>query len=282
MNGKELSFQRGDTIIRSRVHDTGIDIPHYCWHPGLSIAANCRMCLVAHHERATDGSFPVLNWDEKKKGSLCQATKPKLQPACQIEVQPKTWRSAPRALKSDNALQAHKRRCKSFLLLNHPVDCPICDQAGECKLQDYWLDHAKQKLKRKRTEPVHKAQGRTFRPDDCVRRRALRHVHALHSFLRRGGRGPRCSICASAATRNEIVLSSGTRARQQVHAYDRARLSCRCTHKLGTFVSKRVFGSCKSSARTFCTGCATGCNTFTSISILATVKSCRLRPARQR
>ena len=52
---------------------------------------------------------------------------------------------------------------QEFLLLNHPVDCPICDQAGECKLQDYWLEH-QQTQKRMRDEPVHKPKGVVFGP----------------------------------------------------------------------------------------------------------------------
>lgn len=88
----------------------GIEIPHYCYHPKLSIAANCRMCLVE-----------VSN-------------APRLVPACQ-------------AVAADNLgvktttprVKEEQRAVLEFLLLNHPVDCAICDQAGECKLQDFYM-----------------------------------------------------------------------------------------------------------------------------------------------
>ena len=102
-------------------------------------------------------ALPTLQWDEKKK-EWVPGTKPKLQPACQVVVTEgmEVFAKSPEALKAQESTQ-------EFLLLNHPVDCPICDQAGECKLQDYWLTSQK-KLKRKRTEPVHKPKGVRFGP----------------------------------------------------------------------------------------------------------------------
>src|SRR5690606_28825047 len=79
--GREIPFEAGDTVIRAAWRQ-GIEIPHYCWHPGLSIAANCRMCLV----EITSGrrmDMPILRWDEQKKDYVPD-TKPKLQPACQM------------------------------------------------------------------------------------------------------------------------------------------------------------------------------------------------------
>src|SRR6188508_3203567 len=155
LDGQEIPIEPGDTIIRAAWRQ-GIEIPHYCWHPGLSVAANCRMCLV---EVKSDRPvmMPVLKWDEQQK-KYVNATKPKLVPACQQqavagqEVFSKSSEAA--------AAQAH---VQEFLLLNHPVDCPICDQAGECKLQDYWLTN-QGTLKRKDTEPVHKPKAVRFGP----------------------------------------------------------------------------------------------------------------------
>jgi NADH-quinone oxidoreductase subunit G len=84
----------------------GTYIPHFCYHKKLSIAANCRMCLV-----------------EVEKA-------PKPLPACATPVTGMIVRSA-----SDKAVQAQKS-VMEFLLINHPLDCPICDQGGECQLQD--------------------------------------------------------------------------------------------------------------------------------------------------
>src|SRR5580765_1555197 len=83
IDGREIPFEQGDTIIRA-AHRHGIDIPHYCWHPGLSVAANCRMCLV---EVLPPPGRPaleldILRWDAEKNDYV-PAQKPKLQPACQ-------------------------------------------------------------------------------------------------------------------------------------------------------------------------------------------------------
>jgi len=133
IDGREIPFETGDTVIRA-AHRAGIDIPHYCWHPGLSIAANCRMCLV---EVAPPPGRPamqldILRWDEGKQDYV-PATKPKLLPACQQACAPNMEvlsESSPHVAEARAAVQ-------ELLLLNHPVDCPICDQAGECRLQDY-------------------------------------------------------------------------------------------------------------------------------------------------
>ncbi|HXN41788.1 MAG TPA: 2Fe-2S iron-sulfur cluster-binding protein, partial [Myxococcaceae bacterium] len=87
----------------------GADIPYYCYHPRLSIAANCRMCLVE------------------------VSSSPKLVPACQTPL------SEGLAVKTNTGVvKDSQRSVLEFILLNHPVDCAICDQAGECKLQDYY------------------------------------------------------------------------------------------------------------------------------------------------
>src|SRR6478609_11364401 len=83
IDGREIPFEPGDTIIRA-AHRAGIDIPHYCWHPGLSVAANCRMCLVelAPPPGRAALMLDVLRYDEKT-GEYVKARKPKLVPACQ-------------------------------------------------------------------------------------------------------------------------------------------------------------------------------------------------------
>ena len=113
MDGRELEAEPGQTIIEAASR-AGIDIPHYCWHPRLSIAANCRMCLV-----------------EVEKA-------PKLLPACEVAVRDGmvVHSQSPKVLEARGAVM-------EFMLINHPIDCPICDQAGECKLQDYYMAHDK-------------------------------------------------------------------------------------------------------------------------------------------
>ncbi len=159
LDGKEIPFQPGETIITA-AWKQGIEIPHYCWHPGLSVAANCRMCLVeivpGPNQRAM--LLDILEWDAAAH-DYTPVRKPKLQPACQIQA------AEGMEVRSDSSehVRTARKDVQEFLLLNHPVDCPICDQSGECKLQDYWLEHG-QYHKRRRDEPVHKPKGVVFGP----------------------------------------------------------------------------------------------------------------------
>ncbi len=111
LDGKEIEFKQGQTIIQA-AKDNGIIIPHFCWHESLSISGNCRVCLV-----------------EVEKI-------PKLVIACStIAADGMVVHTA-----SEKALSA-RNAVMEFLLINHPLDCPICDEAGECKLQDYAYSH---------------------------------------------------------------------------------------------------------------------------------------------
>jgi len=94
----------------------GVLIPHYCWHPGLSVVASCRMCLVEVGEMK-DGKPVML---------------PRVVPACQTPAKDGTVV----VTNSDRAKYAQQQTLES-LLLNHPLDCPVCDKAGECTLQDF-------------------------------------------------------------------------------------------------------------------------------------------------
>ncbi len=157
LDGRSIPFEAGDTIIKAAWRQ-GIEIPHYCWHPGLSAPANCRMCLVEVLPKAGQRALTldVLAWDEGDH-EYRTVQKPKLVPACRTEVVDGL------EVLSDTSEHVRKARhdVQEFLLLNHPVDCPICDQAGECKLQDYWLEHG-QFTKRMRDEPIHKPKGVEF------------------------------------------------------------------------------------------------------------------------
>ncbi len=108
----------------------GIEIPHYCYHPGLSIPGNCRMCLV-----------------EIEKA-------PKLQIACNTKVA----EGMVVHTKSARAI-ATQKAVLEFLLINHPIDCPVCDQAGECKLQDYYMDYDRQPSRFPLAEKNHKGKA---------------------------------------------------------------------------------------------------------------------------
>jgi NADH-quinone oxidoreductase subunit G len=111
----------------------GVKVPHFCYHPGLQIAGNCRMCLV-------EIGTPVIGPDKKPvlkpDGTLMIRKSPRPVISCATPVTPhmEVYTETP-------AVKAMRKGVMEFLLINHPLDCPICDQAGECKLQEYALDH---------------------------------------------------------------------------------------------------------------------------------------------
>jgi NADH-quinone oxidoreductase subunit G len=95
----------------------GVEIPHYCWHPALTVVASCRMCLVEIGQKKPDGSVAI---------------QPKLIPGCQTPVT-----DGMVIVTDSDKVKAAQKATLEYLLLNHPLDCPTCDQAGECLLQDY-------------------------------------------------------------------------------------------------------------------------------------------------
>ncbi|MDY6979782.1 MAG: 2Fe-2S iron-sulfur cluster-binding protein, partial [Pseudomonadota bacterium] len=113
INGISLQVPSGSMVIEA-ADNAGITIPRFCYHKKLSVAANCRMCLV-----------------EVEKA-------PKPLPACATPVTDgmKVF------TKSERAIEAQKS-VMEFLLINHPLDCPICDQGGECDLQDIAMGYGK-------------------------------------------------------------------------------------------------------------------------------------------
>ena len=107
VDGKTIEAKQGQMVLQA-CNDAEVAVPQYCYHPGLSIPASCRICLVE-----VEGI-------------------PKLVPACQTPVREGMVVYA----KSSKAI-ANEKQVMEYLLVNHPLDCPVCDQAGECYLQDY-------------------------------------------------------------------------------------------------------------------------------------------------
>jgi NADH-quinone oxidoreductase subunit G len=114
IDGHEIEVAAGTTVLRA-AKQVGVDVPVFCYHPGLTIPANCRMCLV-----------------EIEKV-------PKPMPACYTEV------SEGMVVRTQTEkVKATQKAVLEFILLNHPVDCPICDQAGECVLQEHYVTFSAQ------------------------------------------------------------------------------------------------------------------------------------------
>ncbi len=110
IDGREISVPKGTMVIQA-AEKLGIFVPRYCYHPGLSIAGNCRICLV-----------------EVEKI-------PKLQVACNLPVSDGMVVHT----RSEGA-EDGRRAVLEFLLANHPLDCPVCDQSGECDLQNFYMN----------------------------------------------------------------------------------------------------------------------------------------------
>jgi NADH-quinone oxidoreductase subunit G len=111
IDNQVIETQEGETVMEAALRH-GIHIPHLCYHPCLSIAGNCRICLVQVNGR------------------------PKLMPACNLPITPGM------EIETDSEpVRAARRAVMQFITLNHPVDCGICDKAGECRLQEYQMKY---------------------------------------------------------------------------------------------------------------------------------------------
>jgi NADH-quinone oxidoreductase subunit G len=228
IDGKEVVAKPGTNIIEA-AKTLGIDIPYYCYHKRLSVAANCRMCLV----------------------EMSNAPGGKLMPGCQVPV------AEGITVKTTTARCEDQRRAtQEFFLLNHPVDCAICDQAGECKLQDYTqrYDHAPSRLdmpkvlKEKRVDlgpEVVLDQERCILCTRCVR------------FMKEIAEEPQLGVMERGnfsfiSTFNGQKLDSN----YSVNTVDLCPVGA-LTHKDFRFRGRVWF---MSAARSICTGCSRGCN----------------------
>ena len=111
INGQGVEAQEGETVMQAAAAN-GFVIPRLCWHPALSVAGNCRVCVVQ-----VEGN----EWTEI---------------ACNMPVS-----EGLRVLTDSELVREHRKATLQFLTLNHPVDCGICDKAGECTLQDYHYEY---------------------------------------------------------------------------------------------------------------------------------------------
>lgn len=113
VDGQQIEAKDRQNILQACL-DAGVEVPHYCYHPGLSVPASCRICLVE-----VEGM-------------------PKLVPSCFTPV-----REGMVVHTASTKAVANQKQVMEYLLVNHPLDCPVCDQAGECWLQDYSYDYGR-------------------------------------------------------------------------------------------------------------------------------------------
>ena len=132
IDGVWLQFPKGTRVIEA-CYQAKKHIPHYCYHPKLTSPGNCRMCLIEMGApRMTPDRKPIIGADGKPEINWI----PKPQISCAQDV------SEGMGIRTDSPMVRECRQgVMEFLLINHPLDCPICDQAGECKLQEFSVEH---------------------------------------------------------------------------------------------------------------------------------------------
>src|SRR3972149_3211740 len=227
INGIRMDVPEGTTILEA-AKTAGLEIPHYCSHPKLSIAGNCRMCLV-----------------EVEKF-------PKLQIACNTIV------TDGMVVKTDTEkVRQAVTGVLEFLLIHHPIDCPICDQAGECGLQIYYMKYG-----------LHKSR---YPVEDKVHQKKVQDI---------GGQiildAERCILCSRCIRFLQEVTGTGELEffqrgdHSEISIFPGRPLDNRYTGNLadicpvGALTSKDFRFKCRvwllRGARSICPGCANGCN----------------------
>jgi NADH-quinone oxidoreductase subunit G len=154
IDGKEVAAPKGMNLIEA-AKLASVEVPHYCYHPKLTIVGNCRTCLV-------DVGMPKIGPDKKPvldaDGQPVVVFGPKLSIGCNTMV------AEGMVVRTRSAKVVKAREgVMEFLLINHPLDCPICDQAGECRLQEFSVDYGKGQS-RFVEEKVHKPKKTTIGP----------------------------------------------------------------------------------------------------------------------
>jgi len=226
IDGREVEVPDGTTVIQA-AEKLGIFIPRYCYHPGLSIAGNCRICLV-----------------EVEKA-------PKLQIACNTPV----TEGMVVHTKSDKA-EDGRRAVLEFLLANHPLDCPVCDQSGECDLQNFYMNFG--------------LYDPRFREHKVKKQKAV--ALGPHVMLDQ----ERCILCSRCVRFTDEITKTGEFG--IFNRGDRAELGLYPGQELNNPYSANVVDICPvgalterdfrfkarvwylSSAPTICNGCSQGCN----------------------
>ena len=164
IDGRPVTVEKGKTVLQAAI-ESGIKIPYYCYHPGLGIDGSCRVCIVKIEKM------------------------PKLQTSCSTPV-------ADGMIVSTQTPDVVEARASvfEFLLINHPLDCPVCDKGGECPLQDFSYsfgpNESRMEFSRRVFDGEGVAGGRRLRSDADVEPQPLHPVYALRAVHARGRRRP--------------------------------------------------------------------------------------------
>jgi NADH-quinone oxidoreductase subunit G len=226
--------------------DLGYDIPHFCYHPGLSLDGNCRMCCVNLIDVMT--GKPVMAPDLSKQPF---ETYPKPVISCREPLNPRGM-----VVETETpAVLASRKLVMEFFLINHPLDCPVCDKAGECMLQDHSFAHgqADSRFLERKVEAAPKDLGPTIKlwTDRCIKcRRCTRFLDEIS--------GTRELYLVQRGDRTEIDISPG-------HPVDNPLMGnivdlC----PVGALIDKDLIYSYRAwylrDTPSVCADCAKGCN----------------------
>jgi NADH-quinone oxidoreductase subunit G len=235
VNDIEVDADPKDNCILA-ARKAGFEIPHYCWHESLSVVASCRMCLVEVGETKPDGTV---------------AMGPKLVPGCQTPIKEGT------VIRTESAkVKTTQQMTLELLLLNHPLDCSICDQAGECYLQDYTYKYGKahsrlDEPKIQREDKYHIGEQIALFTDRCVMcTRCVRFTREISgtSELQVVARGSHEEIDVFPETPCNNKLAG--------NVVDLCPVGALCSKDF--LYKKRVWWL--KHAESVCTGCSTGCS----------------------
>jgi len=165
LDGKEVEVPEGINLVdAAALH--GKEIPHYCYHPQLSVAGNCRMCLIEMGTPMRNRETGEAIFEEDGSPKIGWVPKPVI--GCATNVSPGMHVKT----ESEKVLDC-REGIMEFLLVNHPLDCPICDQAGECRLQEFATDYGRgysRFVERKNVKPKRTRLGPRVTLDDerCI------------------------------------------------------------------------------------------------------------------
>jgi NADH-quinone oxidoreductase subunit G len=159
IDDKVIEFTGSPRLIEL-ARENGIEIPHFCYHPALSISGNCRMCIVEIGTRQRDPQTCEFQKDGYGREIVNYVPKP------QISCSQTAADGMVVSTKSEKIIEARKSVLE-FILANHPLDCPVCDQAGECILQDYAFQYgfAKSRFKEKKRIYIRKKISNIMTPE---------------------------------------------------------------------------------------------------------------------
>lgn len=234
IDNQEIECREGVPVLQAAL-EAGWDVPHYCYHPGLSVVASCRLCLM--EMKMPHPQTKEMSWS------------PKLMPSCQTPV-----RDGMEVRFDSQRVQDNQRDCMEFFLLNHPLDCPICDQAGECHLQDYSykFGHATSRMVDQKLKNPKKDIGpkTLLYQDRCVM--CTRCVRFTDEIV---GTGELCVVNRGSRTEIDVFPGIPLDNPLQGNVVDICPVGCLLDKD---FLFKRRVWELSGTA-SICPGCATGC-----------------------